>query len=220
MASTRRVSRQREAGEATRRETRRKLLVAARAEFAERGYAAATVNRIAERADVAVQTLYHAWGSKRALLRAVMETAITGEDEIGLEANVLPVPLLAGLDPAAADDPKKLLAHLVHSFRLLCERASSAWVTYRDAAGADPDVAADWQQLMEIRRSNFRLLLDRIPSKQLRPGLTKALAADTAWVIASPDTHDQLVRRGGYSMDEFEKWVFNTLCVVLLRNPL
>jgi hypothetical protein len=73
---------------------------------------------------------------------------------------------------------------------------------------------------MEIRRSNFRLLLDRIPSKQLRPGLTKALAADTAWVIASPDTHDQLVRRGGYSMDEFEKWVFNTLCVVLLRNPL
>src|SRR5260370_1298625 len=43
----RRVSRQREAGEATRRESRRRLLVAARAEFAERGYAAATVVRIA-----------------------------------------------------------------------------------------------------------------------------------------------------------------------------
>ena len=50
----RRVSRQREAGEATRRETRRRLLAAAKAEFAERGYAAATVIRIAERADVSV----------------------------------------------------------------------------------------------------------------------------------------------------------------------
>ena len=38
----RRVTRQREAGEATRRETRRLLLAAAGAEFAERGYAAAT----------------------------------------------------------------------------------------------------------------------------------------------------------------------------------
>ena len=217
MAGTRRVSRQREAGEATRRETRRKVLVAARLEFAERGYAAATVNRIAERADVAVQTLYHAWGSKRELLRAVMETAVTGEDEVGVQASVLPVPLLSGLDPDDAADPKKLLAHLVHSFRLLAERAASAWLTYRDAAGVDPDVAADWQQLMEIRRSNFRVLIDRIPARRLRPGLTKAVAADTAWVIASPDSYDQLVRGAGYSLDELEKWVFNTLCAVLLR---
>src|ERR1700674_3047781 len=80
----RRVSRQREAGEATRRESRRRLLVAARAEFAERGYAAATVIRIAERADVSVQTLYSNWGSKRNLLRAVMESAVTGDDDTPL----------------------------------------------------------------------------------------------------------------------------------------
>src|SRR5215472_16808665 len=77
----RRVSRQREAGEVTRRETRRRLLAAARAEFAERGYAAATVARIAERAGVSVQTLYNDWGNKRNLLRAVMESAVTGDDD-------------------------------------------------------------------------------------------------------------------------------------------
>src|SRR5580704_17021519 len=76
-AGTRRVSRQREAGEVTRRETRRRLLAAAAAEFAERGYAAATVIRIAERADVSVQTLYSNWGNKRNLLRAVMESSVT-----------------------------------------------------------------------------------------------------------------------------------------------
>ncbi len=217
MAGTRRVSRQREAGEATRRETRRRLLVAARAEFAERGYAAATVNRIAQRADVAVQTLYHAWGSKQALLRAVMETAVTGEDEVGVEANFPPVSIVGGLDPADAADPEKLLAFLVHAFRDMAERAASAWLTYRDAAATDPGVAADWQQLMEIRRSNIRMLMDRIPARRLRPGLTKAVAADTAWVIASPDTYDQLVRRGGYSLEAFEKWLLDTLCAALLR---
>ena len=80
----RRVSRQREAGEATRRETRRRLLAAAKAEFAERGYAAATVIRIAERADMSVQTLFSNWGNKRNLLRGVMESAVTGDDDIPL----------------------------------------------------------------------------------------------------------------------------------------
>ena len=67
---SRRVSRQREAGEVTRRETRRKLLVAAAEVFAESGYAAATVAKIADRADVSVQSLYSAWGSKRAFSAA------------------------------------------------------------------------------------------------------------------------------------------------------
>ena len=80
----RRVSRQKEAGEVTRRETRRRLLAAAKTEFAERGYTAATVIRIAERADVSVQTLYSNWGNKRNLLRAVMESSVTGVDDLTL----------------------------------------------------------------------------------------------------------------------------------------
>lgn len=68
-----------QAGSASRVETRRRLLEAAGHEFAEGGYAAATVTRIAARAGVTVQTLYLAWGSKRALLRAYMEAALLGK---------------------------------------------------------------------------------------------------------------------------------------------
>src|ERR1035441_7521919 len=120
----RRVSRQREAGEAPRRETRRRLLAAARAEFAERGYAAATVIRIAERADVSVQTLYSNWGNKRNLLRAVMEGALTGDDDVPLEAAGQPLAVLtATLDPGDAKDPCPLLAHLVHQYPPRARRA-------------------------------------------------------------------------------------------------
>src|SRR6266568_1881846 len=112
----RRVSRQREAGEATRRETRRRLLAAARAELAERGYAAATVIRIAERADMSVQSIYSNWGNKRNLLRAVMESSVTGDENAPLVPGRPPAIITATLDPADAADPRRLLAHLSHQY--------------------------------------------------------------------------------------------------------
>jgi len=80
-SGSRNTTRRREAGAASRAETRRRLLRAAGEEFAERGYHAATVTRIAERAGVTVQTLYLAWGSKRALLRAFMEASLSGDPD-------------------------------------------------------------------------------------------------------------------------------------------
>ena len=213
---SRRVSRQKEAGEATRRESRRRLLTAAKAEFAERGYAAATVIRIAERADVSVQTLYSNWGNKRNLLRAVMESSVTGEDDVPIEAGRPPAILFATLDPEAARDPRRLLTHLSHQYRLLAERAAVGWETYRDGAAIDPDIAADWRQINDLRRQAFHAMITRIPPGALRSGLTPAAAADTAWVIASPDTHDQLVRHGGYNYDQLEEWVRTTVCAALL----
>ena len=202
------MSRQREAGEATRRETRRRLLVAARAEFAERGYAAATVIRIAERADVSVQTLFSNWGNKRNLLRAVMESAVTGDDDIPLEAGQPPAVLTAGLDPGDAKDPSRLLA----------ERSAVGWQTYASAAAMDPDIAADWQRLSQMRRLAFHAMFARLPIEALRPGLSHAAAADTAWVIASPETHDLLVRQAGYSYDQLEDWVRGTVSAALLAS--
>jgi AcrR family transcriptional regulator len=216
----RRVSRQREAGEATRRETRRRLLAAAEAEFAERGYAAATVIRIAERADVSVQTLYSNWGNKRNLLRAVMESSVTGDEDVPLVAGQPPAVITAALEPEDIADPRRLLAHLSRQYRLLAERSAVGWQTYRDGAAVDPDIAADWQQLSDLRRVAFQALFAQVPAGALRPGLDNAAAADTAWAIASPDMHDLLVRRAGYSYEQLEGWVRTTLSAALLAGPV
>jgi AcrR family transcriptional regulator len=212
----RRVSRQREAGEVTRRETRRRVLAAATQEFAEQGYRKATIARIATRADVAVQTVYHAWGSKRALLRGALETAITGT-EAGFEPgrDVL-APLAGDLDPRDAGDPRRYLAHVAHRFVELAARAAVGWQTYRDGAAVDPEIAADWQALQETRRAAFDAIVDRLPAGALRPGLTRRQAADTAWVIASPESYELLVRRLGMSNRDLERWVSSTLVAALL----
>jgi hypothetical protein len=69
---------------------------------------------------------------------------------------------------------------------------------------------------MDIRRANMATMVARFLSASLRDGLTPAAAADTIWVIASPDSYDMLVRRGGYSYDEYEHWVRTTAEAALL----
>ena len=70
---------------------------------------------------------------------------------------------------------------------------------------------------MIMRRDAFRAIVAQIPKSRLRAGLTRRAAGDTAWVIASPDTRDQLVRRAGYTDDELEEWVGATLIAALLK---
>ncbi len=174
--------------------------------------------RIAERADVSVQTLYSNWGNKRNLLRGIMVSSVTGDEDRPLVAGEPPPVFAAILDRADAADPARLLAHLSREYRILAERAAVGWQTYRDGAAVDPDIAADWRQLNELRRRAITAMIAHIPATALRPGLTPAAAADTAWVIASPDSHDQLVRQAGYSYDQLEAWVRDTLSAALLNG--
>src|SRR5687767_11182338 len=68
------------------RETRRRILDAARELFLEQGYGATTISAIASRAGVAVQTVYAVFGSKRQLLSDLVDVSIVGDD--------LPIPML------------------------------------------------------------------------------------------------------------------------------
>ena len=63
------------------RETRRTILGAAHELFVAAGYAATTIQAIADEADVAVQTVYAVFGTKRELLRQLIEDTIKGDDE-------------------------------------------------------------------------------------------------------------------------------------------
>lgn len=212
----RRVTRQREAGEVTRRETRRRVLAAATAEFAERGYAGATVVRIADRADVAVPTLYSAWGSKRDLLRGVMALAVTG-DEAGFSKGVNRDNIVRDVGTPPPNGGT-FVAAVAHTYRLLAEKSAVGWATYKSAAAVDADIAEDWQHLQEQRRETFRQVLGRLPTQALRPGLSMDDAVDTAWAIASPETHELFIQRLGWNYDRYETWVAATLSAALIAD--
>src|ERR1700761_5701451 len=140
-AESSRPSRQKRVGEILRQDTRDRLLQAAGEEFPVHGYAGTTVTRLAAAAGVSVQTLYLAWGSKRALLRGYMENALAGgagspEDASGR---------FAGLPP------RERLPELASLVTQVAERAATGWTLYRDAAAVDPEIAADWNELQMLR---------------------------------------------------------------------
>ena len=63
------------------RQTRTRMLDAARERFIDEGYAATTMQQIANEAGVAVQTLYWSFRTKGQLLREVIETTAAGEED-------------------------------------------------------------------------------------------------------------------------------------------
>jgi AcrR family transcriptional regulator len=200
-------SRQKRAGDALRQDTRNRLVDAAASEFAAHGYAATTVARLAAAAGVSVQTLYLAWGSKRALLRAYMERALAGGADSPAKA--------AGRFPADMP-PRRRLDELAILVTEIAERASIGWTLYRDAAAIDAEIADDWNELQLLRHQLFTRIVGAIPDDALAPGLTSATAIDTAWAIASPETFDLLVHRLDYSLDDFRDWLRLTLPATLL----
>ncbi|HET9974492.1 MAG TPA: helix-turn-helix domain-containing protein [Streptosporangiaceae bacterium] len=199
-------SRQKRVGDAIRQDTRNRLLQAARDEFPVRGYAGTTVSRLAAAAGVSVQTLYLAWGSKRALLRGYMENALAGGAGSPEDAGRR----FAGLPP------RERLAELASLVTEIAERAATGWSLYRDASAVDAEIAADWSELQLLRHRLISRVLDDIPPSAMAAGLTKKSAADTAWTIASPESYDLLVHRLGYQLDEFRHWTERTLIAAIL----
>jgi AcrR family transcriptional regulator len=203
-----RQSRQKRVGDALRQDTRNRLLQAAEEEFSVRGYAGTTVTRLAAAAGVSVQTLYLAWGSKRALLRGYMENALTG----GIGSPEDADQRFAGLSP------KERLVELAALVTEVAERTATGWRLYRDASAVDPEIAADWNELQLKRHQLFSRILSDIPVSAMAKGLTKKSAVDTAWAIASPESYDLLVRRLGYQLNEFHDWMKQNLTTAILAR--
>ncbi|MGD9991639.1 helix-turn-helix domain-containing protein, partial [Pseudonocardia sp.] len=63
------------------RHTRAAVLDAAREEFLTTGYAATSMRAVAARAGVSVPTVEQLFGTKRALLAAVVDATTAGDDE-------------------------------------------------------------------------------------------------------------------------------------------
>src|SRR5579859_7046851 len=95
------------------RATRAKVIDAAKQLFIEHGYPATTLEAVADAADVALPTLYRLFGSKRALLKEVLDSSLGGDDEpIGFGDRPEQQQALAESDPVS----------FVRAFAGICRR--------------------------------------------------------------------------------------------------
>jgi AcrR family transcriptional regulator len=134
------------------RATRRRIIDAAADLFIESGYAATTLEQVADRAGVAVQTVYFHFRNKHTVLEEAVDVAAVGDDE--------PIPLLdrPWLEEIRAEpDPQRMVALWVRSSRTILGRIAPIMSVVRDAVGVDPDMAAQWDTNQRQRTTAFRL---------------------------------------------------------------
>jgi AcrR family transcriptional regulator len=176
-------------------ETRRRLLAAARAEFAERGLEGARVDRIAEAAGVNKERIYGHFGNKEQLFEAVLSAALTEAAELKPAAELTdPASYAAATFDFHRSNPdliRLLMWESLQRQRISPEAAARRARFYSEdarrlaASGADDETArfvlygilalATWAQALPIASS---MVFGGAPDPQdLRERIANAVAA-------------------------------------------
>jgi AcrR family transcriptional regulator len=191
--------------------TRLKVIRAAERLFTENGYPATTIEAVAEAADTPLPTLYRLFGSKRALLAAVLDTAFGGDDQ----------PIAFGDRPAvraarAEPDPAKMVAAFARIMAEFMQRSSAILNVLATAAQVDPEAA---ELLTEIRRQRHtgqsRIVAALHGTGALDPDLDIDEADDIVYALLSPEVHRILTVERGWPADRYERWVARSLSTLL-----
>ncbi|MFY1677102.1 TetR/AcrR family transcriptional regulator [Streptomyces sp. WMMC905] len=194
--------------------TRKRMLDAAAELFTEHGWAGTTVEDIARSAGVGVQTVYFTFGTKRAVLKELLDTVIAGDfDPVATLERPWAHEVVDSPDPAAQ------LALQAAGARRVLQRATPVLEVVRGAAGSDPELAALWQANQEQRHAVQLRFSEALMSKTggtLRGGHDAASAADIAFAVLGPETFRLLVTGRGWTPDRWERWAADALARQLL----
>jgi AcrR family transcriptional regulator len=192
--------------------TRQRICAVAKELFLDRGYTATTITEIARKAGVAHQTVYFIFGSKAALLSAIMDTEIVGD--------FAPVPLLERphvKQLARIADPYRRLARIVALTCEITERVAPVYELVRSGA-ADQEVRDLLDRAEEQRWRSIRGFLDFLDA-DLAPGLSADAAADRLYALLSHDLLWLLVRRRGWTAAQWRRYVAEQAPHQLLTLP-
>lgn len=187
--------------------TRQAIMRAARKLFAEHGYQAATLQAIAQAAEVSVPTLYVVFGSKVAILLALVRSAGADED-------------IRTLAQEAFDesDPERQLRLAAKVMRTILERDADIINLLWQAGEGDPDLVAAWGQIHQQRFARLTELMGKMEGKKaLNPALSTKTATEILWALSSPEMYRLLVRKRGWTPQRFERWLADTAVSQLLR---
>lgn len=171
--------------------TREAVLVAARDLFTSEGYGC-PIARIAERARVAVDTVYASVGRKPALVLAVIDMVLGDADQ------PLPAQERAYVRRVrAAPDAREKLAIYAGALAERLPAIAPLQEALRDAGRTDPECAQTYARLEERRAGNMLLLAhDLRVTGDLRSDLDDQHVADIVWSTNSAEYFSLLTRRG------------------------
>jgi AcrR family transcriptional regulator len=188
--------------------TRRSMLAAARALFAERGYAGTRLEAIAEAAGVSPKTVVAAFGSKRGVLAEALDPAALGGPHEDLLAEL-----------RATADPAHRIALVARLTRQVYEASGPELELLRGAGAVAPDLEEPARAVEQRRwRQQERLVAYLRERDALRADRAPPEATDEIWMLTSFDVYRMLVSGRGWAPAEYEAWLARVLAERLLER--
>ncbi len=199
------------------RTTRTAILRAAADLFVDPGYGRASIAEVARRAGVTAQTIYNAFGSKQALLKAAYDVTLAGDDE--------PVPLARRPEAVAMSeltDPVALVRAYAALGRRVAERVAPLMLQIAaGAATGDPDLVEHQRVTDGERLTGTGMVVQRvIDLGGLAPDLPFEVARDRIWTLNSAEVWQLLTRSRGWSGDAYQDWIGDQMCAAILDPRL
>lgn len=192
--------------QASARARRRAVVDAARALFLDHGYGPTSIAAIAQAAGVSAPTVYATFGSKAGILNAVVGVAVAGDHEEGLARERPDAVALRGV--RGLDEWIEAAAHFT---RTIHERSAALLHLVTGVAGTDPAVAELETQIIAGQRTDILLYVTQGPLAGARPDLDDQQKADILQVLTGVDGWRQLVWIAGWTPDEYEAWLADTV---------
>ena len=194
-------------------ETRLRILDAAHALLLERGYAGATMEAIAAKADVASETIYAVFKNKRRLVLHLLNvlSATPAEEKV-------PMPERAG--PRLVSQERDQRRQLQMFARYVANNLQGVAVIseiMNIAARAERDMDSLMQRLSQQRWDHMGLLVRQVAANgPLKDGMDAAAATDLVWILTSPEVFLLTRRDRGWSKEKYIRWLADTLAQALL----
>jgi TetR/AcrR family transcriptional regulator, regulator of cefoperazone and chloramphenicol sensitivity len=191
-------------------ETRARIAAAARKLLEEHGYAGMTMPAVAKKAGVAVATVYAVFGSKTGILSAILDAARFDESYQNLVREAM-----------HTSDPRERLRFPARIARRIYESEHSVLDLLRGAGAVAPALAHSEAE-RECTRYDAQggMIQFLVRTRSLRRGLDQQRARDILWSLTSRDLYRLLVRERGWTAQQYEDWLADTLVQALVRPDL
>jgi AcrR family transcriptional regulator len=196
--------------------TRLAIAAAAGRLFAERGYAATSIEEIADAAGVGRATVFTSVGGKPELLKEAYRLAVRGPADaktpLGQQARSRRI--------SAEPDAHKLLAGYAGVMVEVGRRLAPLYEAVRAAAHANPEAREFWNLITEERRAAATGIVRRLAERDaLLDGLDRQSASDILWVLHDPGLYQLLVTQRRWTQRRFRTWLTGSMQAQLLEPP-
>lgn len=178
------------------------------------GWPGATIAAIAQEAGVAKETVYAVFGTKAALIGAMVRARV-GEGAEGQP--VLDDPRARAI--AAEADPVRRITLWSGYLGDVLSRVAPLMAVVRSGAEVEPEMAELYRTLHLGRRANLARVAQSIcADAPLRPGVTIDSFTEVLWQLAIPEMFGLLTGVGGMTAQGHAAWLAGMLTAALLAG--